>query len=320
MNSNQDRENMMKNSLKTPLRGIIPPMITPLLETDKLDLKGVEQLVEHILSGEVHGIFILGTTGEFASLSYKIRNELINLVCKQVCGRVPVLVGITDSSFTESVALAKTAANCGADGLVLAPPYYFTSAQPELLEYLKHIMAQVPLPLFIYNMPIHTKTVFAPDTVKRASDIPGIFGMKDSSANLVYFKEVQHALRHKPDFTFMVGPEELLSEFVLTGGHGGVNGGANMFPKLYVKLYNACVARDFDQIETLQQKVMQISTTIYKVGQYGSSYLKGLKCALSLMGICNDTLAQPFQRFNEPERIKIKNFLDALEYEKLLMN
>ncbi|MFW5774161.1 MAG: dihydrodipicolinate synthase family protein, partial [Tangfeifania sp.] len=94
---------------------------------------------------------------------------------------------------------------------------------------------------------------------------------------------------------------------------GGVNGGANMFPKLYVDLYQAARNKDFDKIKTLQQKVMQISTTIYNVGNFGSSYLKGLKCALSVLGLCSDFMAEPFHRFNEPERKKIEAALNALD-------
>ena len=111
----------------------------------------------------------------------------------------------------------------------------------------------------------------------------------------------------------MVGPEEFMAEFVLTGGHGGVNGGANMFPKLYVDLYQAARNRNFEKINILQKKVMQISATIYNVGHFGSSYLKGLKCALSVMGICSDFMAEPFRRFNEPERKKIEEALNDLE-------
>ena len=303
----------MNKKIKVPLKGIIPPLVTPLLDNDTLDIEGLERLIEHTISGGVHGIFILGTTGEFASLSYKLRRELIERTCKLVKGRVPVLVGITDSAFTESLNMAKYAAKCNADAVVLAPPYYFTASQPELLEYLQHIMVQMPLPLFLYNMPSHTKVIFAPKTVKKAAEIPGIIGMKDSSSDLAYFKQVQFALRDRDDFTFMIGPEEFLAEFVLTGGHGGVNGGANMFPKLYVELYQAARNRDFDKIKTLQQKVMQISTTIYNVGNFGSSYLKGLKCALSVMGICNDFMAEPFHRFNPPDRKKIEEALNALE-------
>lgn len=303
----------MKSNLKFPIQGIIPPLVTPLLNNDVLDVEGLERLIEHTIFGGVHGIFILGTTGEFASLSYKLRKKLIEQTCQLVNGRVPVLVGITDSAFTESLNLAKIAANCGADAVVLAPPYYFAAGQPELLEYLQRIMMQMPLPLFLYNMPSHTKVMFAPETVKAAAEIPGIIGMKDSSSDLVYFKQVQYALKDRQDFAFMVGPEEFMAEFVLTGGHGGVNGGANMFPRLYVDLYQAAINRDFDKINTLQQKVMQVSTTIYNVGNFGSSYLKGLKCALSIMGICSDFMAEPFHRFNEPERKKIEEALKALD-------
>ena len=160
--------------MNNPLRGIIPPLVTPLLDNETLDVEGLERLIEHTVTGGVNGIFILGTTGEFASLSYKLRRELIKHTCKIVNGRIPVLAGISDSSFSESLNLARNASDYGADAVVLTPPYYFVSGQPELLEYLKRIMVQMPLPLFIYNIPAHTKVVFEPETVKAASAIPGI--------------------------------------------------------------------------------------------------------------------------------------------------
>ena len=303
----------MKNRIDFPLQGIVPPLVTPLIDNDTLDVEGLESLIEHVISGGVHGIFILGTTGEFASISYKLRKNLIEQTCRMVKERVPVLVGISDSAFSESLNLTRCAEESGADAVVLTPPYYFASGQLELLEYLNRIMKKVPLPMFIYNMPIHTKVMFAPETVQRAADIPGIIGMKDSSANLAYFNQIRYLMKDThPDFSFLVGPEELLAEFILMGGHGGVNGGANLFPRLYVDLYEASLNWDFDQIEKLRQQVMQICTSLYNIGQHGSSYLKGLKCALSLKGICNDFMAEPFHKFNEPEREKVKYALEAL--------
>ena len=81
--------------LPKPLRGVVPPMVTPLLDNETLDVEGLERLVEHILSGHVHGLFLLGTTGEAPDLNYALRHELVKRVCKQVKGRVPVLVGVT---------------------------------------------------------------------------------------------------------------------------------------------------------------------------------------------------------------------------------
>lgn len=298
--------------LSRPLRGIIPPMITPLLDRDTLDAAGLERLIEHILAGGVHGLFILGTTGEAPSLSYRLRYELIERTCDQVKGRVPVLVGITDTSFVESVNVACKARDAGAQAVVLAPPYYFPAGQAELREYLKHLTPDLPLPLFLYNMPSYTKLVFEPETIRAAADFPGVAGIKDSSGNMIYFRQLQDLLKDHPDFSLLMGQEELLAEVVLLGGHGGVCGGANLVPKLYVDLYNAAYSKDLSKVQSLHKKVMQLSNNIYNVGRFESSYLKGLKCALSCMGICSDFLAEPFHRFRRAEHKRIQRYIKEL--------
>ncbi len=109
------------------LKGLIPPMVTPLIDNNTLDRDGTVRLVEHMIAGGVHGIFILGTTGEAQSLAYHLRYELTELVCSAVAGRVPVLVGVTDTSLEESLRLAHKAAECGAAAVVAAPPLLFRS-------------------------------------------------------------------------------------------------------------------------------------------------------------------------------------------------
>lgn len=304
---------MTNTALPSPLCGVIPPMVTPLKSRDELDCAGLERLIEHILEGGVHGLFLLGTTGEAPSLSYRLRRELLERACRQVAGRVLVLVGITDTAFVESVNMARCAADAGARGVVLAAPYYFPAGQEELLEYLQHLVPELPLPMFLYNMPSTTKLVFEPQTVRRALDIPGIVGLKDSSGDMIYFHRLQRMLRDRTEFSLLVGPEELLGETVMLGGHGGVNGGANLFPQLYVELYDAAVAGNRDRVEALHEIVMHISDTIYSTGRHSSSFLKGLKCALNLEGICDDFMADPFHRFRDAERQRIQGFLDELK-------
>jgi len=287
-------------------------MVTPLSDHDTLDVAGLERLIEHILGGGVHGLFILGTTGEGPSLSYHLRLDLIERVCRQVKGRVPILVGVTDTSFAESVNLADYAADHGASAVVLAAPYYFPARQPELIEYVEHIAAAISLPVFLYNMPSHTKVGFELETVRRALDLPNIVGLKDSSGQMVYFHEVRQLIQDRPNFTLLVGPEQLLAESVLLGGHGGVSGGANLLPRLYVDLYEAAAAGDLQRARQLHERVMLISTTLYTVGKYGSAFIKGVKCALSCLGICNDVLAEPFQRFRDAERQQVQRCLNDL--------
>lgn len=299
--------------LPSPLRGIIPPMLTPLSDRDTLDAAGLERLIEHILAGGVHGLFILGTTGEGPSLSYRLRCELIERVCEQVAGRVPVLVGISDTSLVESVNLADYAADAGARAVVLAAPYYFPAGQAELLQYVAHIAAELPLPVFLYNMPSHTKLSFEPETVRRLMDIPNVVGLKDSSADMVYFHKVRRLAAGRPDWTLLMGPEELLAEAVLLGAHGGISGGANLCPRLYVDLYQAASRGDTGRVTELQAKVMQIRRTIYSVADHGAAVIAGLKCALSCLGVCNDFMAEPFRRLGDAQRRLIRKHLGELE-------
>ena len=297
---------MNRPPFPAPLRGIIPPLATPLKGRDELDVAGLERLIEHVLAGGVHGLFLLGTTGEGPSLSNRLRRELIDRACRQVAGRVPVLVGVTDTSFTESVRLTAHAAEAGANAVVLAPPFYFSASQAELADYVEHIAPELALPVLLYHIPSHAKLGFDPETVARLIHIPNVVGLKDSGGKMIYLHELRLAVAARPDFTLLVGPEELMAEAVLLGAHGGICGGANMVPRLYVDLYAAASAGDLHRVRELHDRVMRISVAIYNVGGAGSSYMRGLKCALACLGLCDDTLAEPLQRFGPAERERIR--------------
>jgi len=296
-------------------------MVTPLRDRDELDVAGLEKLIEHILAGGVNGLFILGTTGEGPSLSYRLRREFIGRVCQQVKNRVPVLVGITDTAFVESVALARHSAEVGASALVVAPPYYLPEAQPELQEYLDHLVAELPLPLFIYNMPALTKVHFELDTVRRALDEPRIIGLKDSSGDLNYFKAAADLIKqNRPDWPLLIGPEEKLFDALQLGGHGGVSGGANLFPKLYVKVCEAHRAGNLARAQELQKQIQRVSDSFYRIGKYSSSIIKGIKCALACLGVCDDFMAEPFHRFRAEERNLVQARLKEITAELSKLN
>lgn len=294
------------------LSGIIPPVVTPLHDRDALDVPGLERLIEHLLAGGVHGLFILGTTGEGPSLSYRLRRELIERACQQTRKRVPILVGITDTAFTESVRLAQHAAECGADAVVAAPPYYWPEGQPELQQYFDHLTAELPLPLFLYNMPALTKVIIAPETVRRAMQNPKIVGIKDSSANLGYLHQILLQRGERKDWPVLIGDEETLAYAVEAGAQGGVNGGANVFPRLYVKFYEAARANDPAETNRLRELVIRMGQ-LYRIGNHASSGIKGIKCALSVLGICDDFMAEPFVRFQAPERLRVEELLNELQ-------
>ena len=298
--------------MKLPLKGIIPPMITPLKDNGELDIEGLQRLVEHLISGGVHGIFLLGTNGEAPSLTYALRKELISNACNFIDGRVPVLVGITDTSFEGSLEIANHSKEAGADAVVIAPPYYFPISQDEMVEYLENLVPELPLPFIMYNMPSCTKMHLSLETVKRAKEL-GCIGIKDSSGDVGYFYSLIEEFKDSPEFSLITGTEMFLSDTILNGGHGAVAGGANFFPRLFVDLYEASLVNDSILISELREKVMKLYTTIYSVGIHISRYTKGTKCALSVMGICNDYMAHPLRKFDEPERKRIKEYIEEFE-------
>lgn len=293
-------------------RGIIVPLVTPLTGEDVLDATGLERLIEHVVGGGVHGLFLLGSTGEAPGLSARLRREAIERACRQVGGRVPVLVGITDTSVAESLRLAQIAHAAGAQALVLSAPYYFVISQDEMAAYVERLAPRLPLPLFLYNMPAFTKFHFEPRTVERLARIPSVAGVKDSSGDLLYFRELQQIAKGRPELSLLIGKEELLAEAVLLGADGAVCGGANLHPRLFVELYEAACAGNLPAVRKLHSRVLEFSRRIYGVGSYASSYLAGLKCALSLAGLCDDGMAEPLARLGESERASIREALGEL--------
>lgn len=303
---------MTASKLPRPLKGIVPPMVTPLAGRDELDHAGLSHLVEHMLSNGVAGLFLLGTTGEGPSLSYRLRYELVEKTCELVAGRIPVLVGITDTSLVEAIELAKFSRDAGAAAVVAAPPYYFPVEQSPLLTFLSRLAEQSPLPLFLYNMPSCVKASLTFETVESLARHENVVGLKDSSGDMAYFRRALTLRAARPDWTILMGPEHLMAESVLAGSDGGVTGGANLHPRLFVEQYEAATRRDQPTIDRLQTEVVALGR-IYNVGGSGMApYLCGLKCALEITRICSSQLAEPFTAFGPVEREQIESLLGEL--------
>ncbi|MEX1041093.1 MAG: dihydrodipicolinate synthase family protein [Pirellulaceae bacterium] len=287
---------MNSTSSHTPrFRGIIPPMVTPLAGPDSIDELGLRRLIEHLIGGGVHGLFLMGTTGEGPSLSQSLRRDLITLTCKLVGGRVPVLVGISECVPASALELGRIAAAEGAAAAVVAPPYYFPVTQTELTRYTADLAEQLELPLMLYNMPGLTKVWFEQETLEELAGVGSIIGLKDSGGDLAYFQAALQIKQRRPDWSFLVGPEHLLSATMRMGGDGGVNGGAHLFPQLFVACYEALSHGDEERAAQLQQQIEAMQVCYEVGGDDPQRFLKVPKHALSLLGICGDQLAPPLR-------------------------
>ena len=302
----------MPAELQQPLRGIVPPVATPLTDDGKLDVEALERVIEHLVDGGVHGLFMLGTTGEGPSLSGQVRRDLVQHTCRLVDSRLPVYVGITDTSLAESLALAGFAADRGCDAVVAAPPYYFPTTQQQLSTYYRSLSAQLPLPLVLYNMPALTHTMIEADTVRQLVDVPAIVGMKDSSGDPENFRQLVTATTARPEFALLVGPEHLTVETMAMGGVGVVPGGANIWPQLLVQLYNACVENNAETTQQCQAQLHQLGA-IYRIEPRTiPANIARIKAAMSLLGLCSAHMAAPLTNVEAETHLQIQEILTGL--------
>jgi 4-hydroxy-tetrahydrodipicolinate synthase len=174
-------------------------------------------------------------------------------------------------------------------------------SQNDLSTYMEQLASELPLPLMLYNMPSCTKTAFDIETVRELSHHENIIGMKDTSGDLDYYARLALIAKHDASFSVLIGPEELLERSIALGGHGGVTGGANMFPALYVALYEAAASGDVALAQTLQQVVQRISDSMYKVSDSGARVIQGIKAGLAELGICGAVMAPPFRTYDTDE-------------------
>ncbi|WP_425618665.1 dihydrodipicolinate synthase family protein [Anatilimnocola sp. NA78] len=302
---------MNTSTFPRPLRGIVPPLVTPLADRGELDRAALARIIERMIEAGVAGIFVLGTTGEAPALDYRLRYELVEAASEIIAGRVPMLVGVTDPSLTEALDLAQHAAASGASAIVAAPPYYFPLQQRDLLRYFTLLAEQSPLPLFLYNMPACVKVEISIATTEACTRLPNVCGVKDSGGSLDHFRQLLELRSLRPDWSVLIGPEHLLAQSVLMGGDGGVNGGANLQPRLFVEWYEAAVARDSSRVLELGDKVQTLGQ-IYKQADEFMAVVRGLKCALSLAGLCDERLAEPIQPCDAKVRERIAGIVEQL--------
>lgn len=298
--------------LPCPKHGIVPPVATPLKAAGTLDRGALRLLIGRMLDAGVNGLFLLGTTGEAPSLPYSMREEIVSLACDTAAERCPVLVGITDTSLEDSLRLACHAADSGASAVVAAPPFYFPISQSELEAYMRRLVEASPLPLYLYNFPGMTKVRFEMETLRRLAKLRNVVGFKDSSGDAAYFRKAVETLAEFDDFAVFMGPEEMLAEGLHMGGSGGVTGGANLFPELYVGLYQAVVEGRSGDEQRLQARLINLSNNIYGLGGYGSSFLKGLKAAMSICGLCENVLAPPHLPLEEAGCAAVRERLEEM--------
>ncbi|NDJ77291.1 MAG: dihydrodipicolinate synthase family protein [Chloroflexi bacterium] len=293
------------------LRGIIPPLATPLHADESLNLDAIPALAEHVLAGGVHGIFVCGSQGEAFALSAEERRRVLDAVLAAVNGRVPIIAGTGAITTRDAVALSRQAEESGADAVAAVTPFFITPTQDELVAYYTEIAAAVSIPLLGYSNPMRTGGVrLLPDTLARlAGNIPHFVGVKDSSGDL---SETAAIIRACPaDFRVFVGRDTLIYGGLCYGAAGAVGLTVNIAPALAVGIYTAFQAGDHAQARAAQDQLAVLRERLPRFGTYPVQ----VKEALNLMGLPAGPPRRPVLPLPDGEREGLRALLVELGIE-----
>ncbi|UCH34058.1 MAG: dihydrodipicolinate synthase family protein [Armatimonadota bacterium] len=294
------------------LGGIVPPLVTPLHSDESVDETGLRRLVQHVVRGGVHGVFAMGSTGEFAALADHERRHALEIVVDEVKGQVPVFAGIGDSSTRRALARVEEAQQVGVDALVAILPYYQSvNNMDEAKAHLEAIATTASVPVMLYNIPQRVGAALAVDAVSDLRDVGQIVGIKDSSEDFSHFQALLRL--SSPAFRVFQGSEHHAAASLLMGAHGAVLGIANLAPKVCVSLYEAARDGNVEEVRELHRSLMDLNRIYWFEG---SSPIGGLKAALEMIAICQAYPARPMTQPDTHARSRIeaevKRFRDQM--------
>ena len=288
------------------LSGVVPPTITAFGDDGSVDYDLTGAHARFVVDRGVHGVFPLGTNGEFALLSGAERDRAVEAVVSEVGDEVPVIAGVGEPSTRGTIARADAADAAGADGLVVVTPYYYPLDGEAAVTHYRRIAAATDLPVYVYHIPGRTGNALSLSTLEGIAAIETVAGVKDSSTDVPW---LVRAIDAEPELTFLSGSDSLLVAGLEAGCSGMVSAVANVFPELVVSLYTAYDDGDEDRARELQSRVLGVREAL----KTGDSYMSGVKSALALRGFDPGPLRSPLRRMNEEERDRLGECLEDLE-------
>ena len=286
------------------IRGIIPPVATPMQANEDLDLPRLKWFMDHLIKEGVHGIFVLGTNSEFYAMDEREKQEVIATAVEHVRGRVPVYAGTGAETTREAVRLTKMAEREKVDGVSVITPYFVSPSQQEIYDHYRRIAENTSLPVVLYNNPGTCGGVKIDiDTVARLAEIPNILGIKDSSGDL---QNTNEYIRVVPErFSVMMGRDTLIFPALMFGARGAVPATGNIAPRLLVEIYETFMRGDIAASKAAQLRLNPIRMALTLGTPPG-----GVKAALMAMGMSIGPSRSPVAPLSPEKMQKMKAVLE----------
>ncbi len=285
--------------------GVFAAMATPMTPEQEVDLDRLEELTERLVAGGVHGLAPLGSTGEFYALSAAERQTVARTVIRATSGRVPVIVGANAGSTRDVIAHCREAEGLGADGVLLAPPYYSLPTDAELIGHFLAVAGAIDIPIMLYNYPGRAGVDLTPDLVERLSEVDGIDYIKESSGDATRVTDI--LVRCGERMTVFCGSDTLALESLVAGATGWVGGIANVLPEEHRYLYELVVDGRLDEARELYYRLMPL----LQLFEGGGHYTQLVKAGCGIRGLDVGPPRAPLAETGAAERDRLESLLQA---------
>jgi 4-hydroxy-tetrahydrodipicolinate synthase len=282
--------------------GIYPAMVMPFKENEQVDLEGLKENVEFFISSGCAGVVCSGSSGEAVTLSRDERKAIIRATSEALKGRGQLIVGTGAPTPREAVEYTKDAKEAGADAALVITPFFVRPSQKGLYKYYAEV-AQVGLPVLVYNLPSVTRMEVAPDTLEELSKLDNIVGLKDSSGNLSYLAEMYRRLGDQ--ISILTGGDTLTLQAFSMGINGAILGVANIAPKMVVEQLELVKAGRLQEARANYFKLLPVAQAID--GSF--DWPAPLKEAFRLIGQSSSAPRLPLQPVESKESENIRKAL-----------
>ena len=289
---------------KIELRGTLTALVTPFSEDGSVDLEALERIVRWQVASGIHGLVPCGTTGEGATLTDEEHHDVIATVVRTAEGRVPVVAGCGSNDTVRTVAAARRAADAGADALLVVTPYYNKPNRSGMIAHYKSVVAATRLPVVVYNVPGRTGQDIGAELALELAEVDGIIGIKEASSNL---DQIATILKRRPSgFAVLSGDDPLALSTIALGAEGVISVVSNEVPAEMAELAQATLDGKLDRARELHYRLLDLMRT-----NFCESNPVPVKCAMSLLGFCDDRLRPPLGPPTEQTRQDLRRALAA---------
>lgn len=283
----------------------LTPVVTAFDANGNLDVQANKNIWDHLIKGGVDGLVIMGSTGEFFSMTTEQKKELIKLVVEYVNKRIKVYIGTSCMTVEDTVELSNFALETGADAVMIISPYYFALSDESVEFFYDKVAEAVKGDIYLYNFPDRTGHDLTPEvTLNLLRKHKNIVGFKDTVSEMGHTRKLMTTvLKEFPDFVVLSGFDENFVHNILCGGSGCIGGLSNLCPELFADWVKAVNAKNMDEVARIQ-KIVDKMMDLYSIG---TPFIPIMKKAMMIHGIeMQDYCTKPFLQATEEQTEQIK--------------